>query len=143
MKYYLLSYSIKVWLTTVFVAPFILGIIDYLYAPRYLNIFHEGIDSLIQSYLFVLLTSGILSIFLLLIFWGIAALTCLHTTNMIHRKLIVSFMGIILTALTFLFLFSCLFSYNDAVTDIPLTMMFSYAFCIAGGCWFYNLGSKT
>jgi len=136
MKYYLLPYSLKVWLTSVLLAPIIFLFIDYFTSPRAQNNSQTDIDSLIQLYLAFVIAGAILSFITWLIFWGVAILTCRHTTNIIQRKLIMFFMGIILTILTFLLLFSS----DEAFSSMPYGIMLSNCFCIGAGSLFYDLG---
>lgn len=140
MEFYALSYSFKVWITSILLAPVIFTSIYFFYDHQLLSISLSGIGSLLQGYFGLITVGCVLSFITWLFFWGIGIVTCRHTTNVIHRKLIMSLMGIILTILTFLFIFSCLFSFKDTFTDMPLTIMLSYCFCIGTGSLFYNLG---
>jgi hypothetical protein len=127
-------------MTSVLLSPVIFITIYFFSDHQSLSISLSGLGSLLQGYFGLIMVGGVLSLITWLFFWGIGIVTCRHTTNVTHRKLIMSLMGIILTILTFLFVFSCLFSYKDAFTDMPLAIMLSYCLCIGAGSLFYNLG---
>jgi hypothetical protein len=140
MKYYLLPYCLKVWLTSVFLGPIIFTSICFFSYHQPINISISDFGSLLQDYFGLVMVGGILSLITWLFFWGVGIVTCRHTTNVIYRKLIMSLMGVILTILTFILLFSGLFSYDDMITDIPFAIVLSYCFCIGAGSLFYDLG---
>jgi D-alanyl-lipoteichoic acid acyltransferase DltB (MBOAT superfamily) len=97
MKYYTLPYSLKVWLSSVFLAPLILIGIDCCRYPKLTNF-----DSIIQTYFIITIVSGVFSFVTWLIFWGAATLACHYISDRIKRKLIMCLLGIILTIITFL-----------------------------------------
>ena len=134
MKYYTLPYSLKVWLSSVFLAPLIFLAICYCFYPK-----STDSDSIIQTYFLFTVVSGVCSFVTWLIFWGVATLACLYIPDRLKRKLIICFLGIILTIITFLPFFledDMRFSLDDA----RISMMLFNCLCIGAGSLFYNLG---
>jgi hypothetical protein len=70
----------------------------------------------------------------LLIFWSIGMIIYRSITNVTNRKLIMSLIGCILTALTFLVFFLP----DNMFSIFPGAMMASYCFCIAVGCLIHH-----
>jgi uncharacterized membrane protein HdeD (DUF308 family) len=134
MIYYSLSYSSKVWLSSVFLAPLIFMAIDYCFHPK-----PTDSDSIIQIYFIITVLTMVFSIVTWLIFWGAATLACYYIPGRIKRKLITCFSGIILTIITFILLFlqdDVRISVNDPIIHMTL----SNCLCIGAGSLFYNLG---
>jgi intracellular septation protein A len=134
MIHYSLSYSLKVWLTSVLAAPLILIATDYCF-------YHKSIDfnSMFQIYFMLTIAGAIFSLITWLIFWGAANLACHYIPDSIKRKLIMCFSGIILTIITCLLIFledDMGLSLDDTIIYIIL----AYCMCIAAGSLFYNLG---
>jgi hypothetical protein len=78
----------------------------------------------------------VLSLITFIIFWGIGIIIYRDITNMMHRKLMMSLISAMLTASTFILLFSLL---NDGLPDIfTFIIMSIYCFCIAGCSLIYR-----
>jgi hypothetical protein len=134
MIYYSLSYSLKVWLSSVFLAPLIFIATDYCLHPK-----STDLDSMIQIYFIITVLTGVFSIVTWLIFWGIAVLACNYIPDRVKRKLTMCFSGILLTVITFLILF--LQDGMRASLNNPITHMILFnCLCIGAGSLFYNLG---
>jgi hypothetical protein len=133
MKYDSLSYSLKVWLTSVLLAPLIFITTDYCLHPKPMDS-----DSIIQVYFIITLVTGIFSFVTWFIFWGAATFACHYIFDSIKRKLIMCFTGIILTICTFLLILlpDSTFSFSS----VPLDILLSNCLCIGAGSLFYNLG---
>jgi hypothetical protein len=130
MKYSSLSYSLKVWLTSVLLAPLIL-IVCFL--PK-----SADFNTMFQIYLIFTIASGVFSLITWLTFWGVANLAYHYIPDKIKRKLIICFSGIILTIITFLLIFLL---EDDMSRSLEFTIIIlTYCFCIGAGSLFYNLG---
>ena len=131
-----LSYSLKVWLSSVVIAPLIYSLASWL-----ISINHFDPDSSIDLYPIMLLFELILSFCTWLAFWCITGITRVSPLNKYSRRLILSAAGIILTIGTFL-AFS-LITYPVKPNDIFFMLMLSNCLCIAVGCWFFKLESGS
>jgi hypothetical protein len=136
MKYYPLVYSLKVWLTSVLLAPIIVFTIESLDSIKAKDFSLSFLWTSLQLYFAFILLGSILSIITWLIYWLTSILTYQYTTNIVHRKLIMSLMGAVLTVLTFLLFFSS----GDIFNGFPIAIMASYGFCIVGGSLIYSFG---
>jgi len=134
MKYYALSYTFKVWLTSLLVAPPIYLVIDYYSYPKQSNFSLPDLGSLLQGYFGFIMVGAVLSFITWLVFWGVGVIAYRNTTNYAHRKLIMSLIGGILTVLTFL----PFFLLDDSFSGFPTAIMFSYFFCIVIGGLIYR-----
>ena len=134
MKYYSLSYSFKVWFTSVFLSPFICVIIEGL-----LNLNHlEQSLTPLRVYPVIIIFELIFSCLTWLAFWGITILTLHLIPNAIHRKLILFLVSIIFTIVTYLI---CFFDDVDMRHDsFAFEMMVSNCLCVAAGSLFFKLG---
>jgi hypothetical protein len=133
MKYYSLRYSLRVWLTSVLLAPLIYIIVQWVLSS---NRFDP--DSVLGFYPIIVFFELIFSFVTWLIFWGITELTAIFLMKKSLRKWLMFIAGISLTAGTFL-LFSLpvnSFSFND----ISFDLMLSNCFCIGIGSWYFRLG---
>lgn len=139
MKYYVLPYCLKVWATTVLLAP--IPLLSYLFVEHFLNPASLGVSLptiglLLQVYLAFIAAGAILSIISFIIFWVIAIGIYCNITNMMHRKVIMSLIGAMLTALTFILLY---FLLSNELPDISILIIMSiYCFCIAGSSLIYH-----
>lgn len=140
MKYYVLPYCLKVWATTVLLSP--IPILLYLFTDHFFNsessgTFLSAIGSLFQVYLAFIVAGAILPIITFIIFWCIAIGIYCNITNMMHRKVIMSLISSVLTALTFILLY---FLLSNELPDIPILIIMSiYCFFIGGGSLIYRL----
>ncbi|MGZ3751970.1 MAG: hypothetical protein ACXVB0_22030 [Mucilaginibacter sp.] len=132
MSYYSLFYSLKVWLSSVLLAPIIFIIKNCCF-----NGLPADPESIAQVYFIMAIISGILSFITWLTFWGITVITGRYFANMLQRKLILSFAGIFLTITTFVLIFTS--DYASPFSGLPLDVMLSNCFCIGAFCWLYKL----
>lgn len=91
-----------------------------------------------QIYLMLMIAGGVLSLATWFTFWGVTNLACHYIPDRIKRKLIMCFLGIILTIITFLLIF---FLEDDMRHSLECTIIIlPYCVCIGAGSLFYNLG---
>ena len=140
MKYYVLPYCLKIWATTVILAPIPL-ILYFLIAdishPRSSGIFLSAIGLLFQVYLVFIAAGAALSFITFIIFWSTGVIVYRNITGTMHRKLVMSLIGAVLTALTFLLPFFLL-SPDDVFNVFPLVIMSIYCFCTVFGSLIYH-----
>jgi hypothetical protein len=134
MKFYVLSYCFKVWLTCVLIAPIFFLAIEYFIAAMKSSIPFSEITSLISFYIIFVFGGAVVSVITLLIFWSIGMIVYSNMENVIGRKLIMSFTGCTLTALTFLLFFLP----DDMFSVFPGALTSCYCFCVGGGCLIYH-----
>jgi len=134
MTYYSLPYSLKVWLSSVFLAPLIFIATDYCFHPK-----STDLDSIIQTYFLFTIVSGVFSFVTWLIFWWAATLACYYIPDRIKRKLIICFAGIILTIINFLIV-SLEDDMGISLDHTIIYIIIPYCLCIGAGSLFYNLG---
>jgi hypothetical protein len=138
MKYYPLLYSLKVWLTSVILAPIIAFTAGSLHSIKTKDFSLSFFWTSLQLYVTFILLGSILSVITWLIFWLTSILTYQYTAKIVHRKLIMSLMGAVLTILTFLLFFSS----GDIFHGFPIAVVASYGFCIVGGSLIYSFGEN-
>ena len=131
-------YSLKVWLSSVLVAPIIYGFYYAWPDWGHPNVPFSDVNSLMQAYFGALVIGATLSLITWLMFLVATIITCREIKYLIQRKLILSGVGAILTILTFI-LFSSL---SGSLSDVPLIIMFSYCLCIVGGSISYRPGRE-
>ena len=127
-------YSVKVWLSSVFIAPIIYGSFYILQDWGHSSAPLTDIGSLIQGYFGLSMAGAFLSFVTWLMFLGATIITYREVMVVTQRKLILSCVGGILTMLTFI-LFSSLFG---SISDVPVIITFSYCACIIGGSLIYT-----
>jgi len=130
-------YSLKVWLSSVLIAPII-------YESYYSwqdwgrpNVPLSDVNSLIQTYFGALIVGAFLSFITWLMFLSATIITYREVKIVMQRKLILLCVGGSLTIITFI-LFSSLFG---SISDVPLIIMFGYGICIIGGFIIYRPGT--
>ncbi|MFA6247825.1 MAG: hypothetical protein WC615_12890 [Mucilaginibacter sp.] len=129
------SYSLKVWLTSVFVAPVVFFLIDLCINKHTLSLGMYMNDA--PYYLLYVIFGGILSFFTWLTFLFIIKGLIATFPSSGQIKHLIAVAGTLLTVGTFAFFGRRVF---DVHNDF-FYMMLSYAICIAGGSYFYNLES--
>lgn len=129
-------YSLKVWLTSVAVAPvFILFAFSLNNNLGYHSI-GEQLENYLTSYFIFAILELVLSFLTWITFLIIIQVTTFLTLSPLLKRLLIFICAIILTATTLLLLFPLDFS-NIQFEDI--TILLSNCFCIGAGCWFYKL----
>ena len=139
MKFYSLFYSLKVWLSSVFLAPLI-----YLFIQWWLGSKQISSDPIFKLYPIMVFFELIFSFFIWAIFWGIIEISGVFLINKLIRKWLIFISSIILAASTSLVLCWPVsrHSFNDIFFDVGICN----CVCIGAGCWFFKLGparSKT
>lgn len=126
-------YSLKVWLSSVFLAPLIYILIQWLGSPHRFES-----TAIISLYPIIILFELIFSFFTWLIFWAIIEISGMFLMNRLIRRWLIFIIAIILAASTFLVLCwpVARFSFNDIFFDVGLCN----CVCIGAGCWFFRLG---
>lgn len=132
MKFYSLFYSLKVWLSSVFLAPLV-----YLFIQWWFSSKHNYADPIFELYPIMVFFELIFSFFIWAIFWGIIEISGMFLMNSLIRKWLIFIVAILLAASTFLVLcwpvtYS---SFNDIFFDVGLCN----CVCIGSGCWFFRL----
>ena len=134
MKDYALSYSFKIWITSVFLSPFICAIIEYA-----LSFNRSERFTAFEVYPVIIIAELIFSLITWLVFWGTTTLALRFIENTNHRKLVLLLTGVIFTILTYLaFFFDEIVFRTDSFI---FEMMVSNCLCIAAGSLFFKLGS--
>ncbi|WP_428330492.1 hypothetical protein [Mucilaginibacter sp.] len=129
-------YSLKVWLSSVVVAPFFYLIIQYYVRPIHTQDIADSTLSPLSNYFFFTFLELILSFLTWVAFtilvYIIVGLCLKHPL----RIWLLFAAGIILTFATFLLIgFPIEFKYDDPFFYLP----FCNSFCIGWGIWFYRL----
>lgn len=137
MKSNALSYSFKIWVTALLIAPAINQIMVDLKKWRY----HGGISGYISisdqlaAYFFCVFIAGIFSVVTWLLLLAVIYIAIGLFPLKVYPKYIAMGTGILLTIGTFQFVFGWLF---HAKNDFDYFMMFT-CLCIASGAYFYEL----
>jgi len=131
MNYYSFRYSGRVWLCSVIIAPAIYLFGGYL---------HKGGDpgsfgACAELYVFITFFEALYSLITLLVFWFIVELTIWLINRNSLRKLLLSFIGIVLTVLTFR-IFQLLPSFTFSDSLYPLMLI--NCGCIGIACWCFR-----
>ena len=130
MKYHSLFFSLKVWLSSVFIAPLIYSVLVLSLTPGKSSSFAG-----FAIYPVMILFELIFSFITWLIFWAVTVLISTRLKDWRLRKYAILFSGIILTIGTFLLFLEPgnTFSFDDIFFD----MMLCNCFCIGAGCWLF------
>jgi hypothetical protein len=132
MKFYSLFYSLKVWLSSVLLAPLI-----YIFIQSWVDFNSVTADTFSAFYPIVVFAELIFSLFTWLIFWGVIEVSGIFLMNRLTRKWVIFISSVILSASTFLLLCWPVtrHSFNDIFFDVGLCN----CVCIGAGCWFFRL----
>ena len=126
-------YSLKIWLTSVLLAPVI-----YIVAISFKQN-HQDFSTLILDqlsiYLICIFFGSFLSFFTWLLFLLSIKATTLYAYSIKQCKFIISFIGVLLTIGTFALFLSPSISIHDDL----FSLMLGNCICITGGTWFYEL----
>jgi hypothetical protein len=133
-----IKYSLKVWLTSVAVAPLLVLFIMSCqqYAVYYMD-FQQSFSSIIICYVPFVLIEFILSLITWLLFMVVIKVTVTYLSSQFVMKLIIFFAGIILTIATFLVILSPedIFNADNAFPQI----LYCNCFCIGWCTLYYDL----
>lgn len=128
MGYYAFSYSVKVWLTAVFIAPVIF-------------IGYEWINNIpshnyTEEYEMAAFFGGVLSFPSFVMLWLFVYLLSYNLWRLPLKKMLLTALGIVFT----IFPFGVLF--HKIMTSNILTIEISYLAIICAGIWFYRIVPK-
>lgn len=134
MTYHSLRYSLKVWLSSVFLAPLIYDIIQFFFN-------RSQPDTITNLYPVVILVELIFSFFTWLTFWGITVIARRFLDKRYLRRILLSVIGIILTIGTFVLITfpNILISIND----IAFSLTLSNCICIGIASVAFNLDPRV
>jgi hypothetical protein len=139
MKNDILIYSLKVWLTSVVVAPLLfltaMLIKDGLRFSSQTDLLRTGIC----LYLLYIAFGLFFSIITWLVFWLLIELVVFYILKPAIMCWIIFFTGISLTAATFLLATIFFFPIGLVVDPAFLVLMLCYCFCIGCGVWLYKI----
>jgi hypothetical protein len=127
MKYNTTEYSIKVWLTSVVIGPFLLMILSWLVNHK-LSV--EGLDV-------VILMGALFSLPSLLVFYLICKYITKRVSNMAVIKVYITIIGILLTYIPFLIIDDYHFLLD--VDQLSRYFFPSYSIVIVAAVWIYKL----
>ena len=130
-----LIYSLKVWLTAVFITPLLIALASKVLEPRH------GFDSVANffgtiAYMFAF--GLVLSIPSWLLLWMFTFLLCKSSLRMACVKTILAFIGFMLSIFPFILIFS--HDDNPLDPDVMIWVIF-YSIVIVTGLWLYELKS--
>jgi hypothetical protein len=136
MEYTEFKYSLKVWLTSVVVAPVIMLICNYAVtsaqqAPRYYSD-----PDLSFGYSAFVIFGGIFSVPTYIFFYLFIKITVNYSLSIVRIKSIISVLGVALTVGTFELFFSSL---SKGPKDEFFYLMVGNCLCIGWFSWFYKL----
>jgi len=128
-------YSLKVWLTSVVLAPVIYLIISVCQSQNHYLSSFNFISEQVSTYVMFLLAGGLLSFITWILFIFIIKIITLYFQSVNIIKSIVAISGVLLTFGTFaVFMPMPINPYNDF-----FYLILAYGGCIAGGAYFYKL----
>ena len=136
MKFYSFNYTLKVWLTSVLLAPLI-----YSAAQHFVGLQQPDDGDVLALYPIIVLLELILSFITWLVFWGITALCLRFLSSTRRQKQLLFAAGIILTINTFILI---AFPENGfSISDIWFDLMLCNCLCIGAGSLIYKLKPKV
>ncbi|SDE54855.1 hypothetical protein SAMN05216464_107119 [Mucilaginibacter pineti] len=126
-------YSLKIWLTSVFLAPLIYIVVTS-FKENYQDL-GTLISNQFSNYVMCVFFGSLFSFFTWVLFFLTVKITTLHASSIKQSKSIISLIGALLTVGTFaLFL-----SPSISIHDDFFYLMVGNCICISGGSWFYKL----
>jgi FtsH-binding integral membrane protein len=127
-------YSLKVWLTSVCLAPAMFIIIDSFTSENNYSSVTNFVSEKITIYAACVIFGGIISFFTWILFILIikGIITCFSSFKLL--KQVIAGVGVLLTLGTFAIFFRVLDIFNE-----PFYLIISNCICIAGGSCFYKL----
>jgi hypothetical protein len=130
------SYSLKVWLTSVVLAPVISFIIDAC-TNKYYPSFGNYLSNEFPFLIICIILCGVFSFLTWIIFLFIIKGLIASCPSPQHIKHLIAVAGVVLTAGTFAFPMPEAFNVNNGF----FYLMLANCICIAGGSYFYKLES--
>jgi len=130
MQKSVIQYSLKVWLSAVLITPL-------------LYIMFTLIDGIRDSdlpipavYVVLTIAEALFSLLTALFFYAATGLVVTNVTNNMMRKIILSVIGLVLTAVTF-FAFSSVI--GPPLATSTLALFVPNAVCVVAACWYFKL----
>jgi hypothetical protein len=135
MKFHSLFYSLKVWLSSVLLAPLICILVQWWFDPNSI-----GVEAFSWLYPIVVFSELILSLLTWFLFWGIIEISGIFLMNRLIQRWLIFISSVILSASTLLLLCWPItrHSFNDIFFDVGLCN----CICIGAGCWVFRLGPR-
>jgi hypothetical protein len=130
-------YSLKAWLTSVFITPLVFFILGSTGENASNEIIYEQINRTVYLYGVILVVEILISFITWVVFLIIIQLTVTFCRTRILRLLIISISGILLAMGTFIVILTTSEAFN--ITRGFGGMMICACFYIGAGSWFYKL----
>jgi hypothetical protein len=134
-----LLYSIKVWLTSVIIAPVIYLLIESCLKRDYYSSITDYMNEEISKYAMCVLFGGIFSLLTWVIFLFIIKGLIASCPSSRQIKHLIAVAGVVLTAGTFALAMPEAFHVHNEF----FYLMLANCICIAGGSWYYNLEIRS
>jgi hypothetical protein len=128
-------YSIKVWLTSVAIAPVIYLLIESCLKRDYYPSITDYMNEEISKYAMCVLFGGIFSLLTWVLFFLIIKGIILFYPSADQVKYVIIVLGVLLTTATFAVFLPPVFNVHNEF----FYLMLANCICIAGGSWFYKL----
>jgi hypothetical protein len=123
-------YSLKVWLSVVLITPALYIIFSLIMGIRDTDL------PVPAAYVVLAVAEAIFSFLTALFFYAATSLVVTSVANNIMRKIMLSIIGLVLTAITFL-VFSPLI--GAPLTTSTLALSVPNAICVVAACWYFRL----
>jgi len=127
-------YTLKVWLTSVVLAPPVIVILTKLFLPH--EMVFDNVANVLSSIVLLIYLATIVSIPSWMLLWLSTALIIKFNFSNTYNKVILTVIGCILCVLPFYLLFHE--DDNPSRADLAIWAS-SYMLVIVGGIWFYKL----
>lgn len=139
MEYTEFKYSLKVWSTSVALAPVIFLICNYSGISDVPRWQYNSTPDLLNGYLALVVLGGLFSLLTYAFFYLFIKITVNCTDSMVRIKSIICALGVILTAGTFELFLS---SVSKGPRGEFFYLMIGNCLCIGWFSWFYKLGAE-
>ncbi|TWR24029.1 hypothetical protein FPZ43_18650 [Mucilaginibacter pallidiroseus] len=135
MKTNALTYSLKVWLTSVAIAPIAYLVAEFGFKEHFYSGAAACLNQMLYTYPVLILVGGIFSLLTWLLFFLTVAVILTFYLPDKQIKYVIAIFGVIFTVATFWLLFSEGLQPNSEF----FPYMIANCVCIAGGALFYDL----
>jgi len=139
MEYTEFKYSLKVWLTSVVVAPVIFMICNYSAIDELPRWQYNTSADFVNGYLALVVLGGLFSMLTYAFFYLFIKITVNSIQSMIRIKSMICVLGVGLTIGTFQLFFS---SVTEGPKNEFFYLMISNCLCIGWFSWLYKLGTE-
>ena len=136
MTYRALNYSLKVWLTSVLIAPimlFMFLVIETYLQPSTHGLTYSNTGWYLTFYITIVLYELMFLALTMLIFWGFVEVSIIFNITPLLRKLLIFLIGVSLSIGT-----SALLQSPFIIDDFFFVAMICNTICIGLGCWLYK-----